>query len=346
MTADMIRVIVVDDSNFMVNVIKNILESDKGIRVIGTAKSGAEAIEKIKELKPDVVTLDVLMPGMNGLEALREIMRDCPTRVVMISAADKESADIVIRSLEEGAADFISKPQGPISPHMKRISSKIIDKVKTASSVDIEKLKNRKRREKKAHVKRIYGKSDAGVAIGASLGGISSIEKVLIPIKDSKASFFVVQHMLPEFVSSFAERLDSILNLKVKVAENGEMVKGGIVYIAPGGYHMKVINKRVVLEKGERVNGVMPSADVLMESVADEYGGKAIGIVLSGMGHDGSAGLKKIHDKRGLTIAESPESSTIFGMPNSAVESGCTDLVLDAGAIAHGVIETTEKLEK
>jgi Chemotaxis response regulator containing a CheY-like receiver domain and a methylesterase domain len=159
MTADMIRVIVVDDSNFMVNVIKNILESDKGIRVIGTAKSGTEAIEKIKELKPDVVTLDVLMPGMNGLEALREIMRDCPTRVVMISAADKESADIVIRSLEEGAVSFISKPQGPISPHMKRIASKIIDKVKTASSVDIEKLKNRKRREKKLMQKGSTGKA-------------------------------------------------------------------------------------------------------------------------------------------------------------------------------------------
>ena len=347
MNAEVIRVIVVDDSNFMINVIKDILECDKEIRVIDTARSGSEAIRKIQILKPDVVTLDVLMPGMNGLEALREIMHDCPTRVVMISAADKESAGIVLKCMEEGAASFISKPRGPISSHMDIIASKIIDKVKTANSIDIEKLKDGQRKTtEKGNEKKIYGAGKIGVVIGSSLGGLRSIEKVLISIKDSRASFFVVQHMLSEFISSCAKRFDSILNLKVKVAEDEEVVRGGIIYIAPGNYHMKVIDKKIVLEEGTRVNGVIPSADILMESISEEYGNKAIGIILSGMGHDGSAGLEKIHEMDGFTIAESEKSSTIFGMPKSAIDRGCVDLVLDAEEMGHAIKKTIRKMEE
>lgn len=338
-----IKVLVVDDSHFMQVVIKNILEKDAEIQVVGFASDGKEAIEKIRELKPDVVTLDVMMPSMNGLETLKEIMRTAPTRVVMVSAADKESAEIAVECLENGAVSFISKPMGTVSAGMRTIGNEIIESVKQASVVDVEKLKERKPLQLKGG-KRTYDNANIAVAMCASLGGIRSIEKVVFRLKETKASFFLVQHMVPEVIESFAERLNSLSSLCIKLAKDNEKIRGNVLYIAPGDLHMRVVDGKIALSKEERVNGVRPSADILFASIAEEYMDRSIGIVLSGTGRDGALGIKEIHSKGGLTIAESSESALAFNMPKSAIETGAVDLILKAEEIAEVVEERVQRM--
>lgn len=338
----MIRVLIVDDSHFMQTVLKNILESAGDIKVIGFAGDGKEAVEKTKELKPDVVTLDVMMPSMDGLETLREIMKTAPTRVLMISAADRESADIAVKCVENGAIGFISKPKGSISTGMHSIGDEIIESVRQASAVEIGKLRGKTVSAEQKNAKKTYESAGVAVSICASLGGIPSVEKVVLPIRESRASFFLVQHMVPEVVESFAARLDSLSAMYVKVAEAGEVVRGNVLYVAPGDMHMRISGGRIVLSREERVNGVRPSADVLFASIADEYGANAIGITLSGTGRDGAAGLKRMHERGAFTVAESPDSALAFNMPRSAIDMGAIDLVLRAEEI-HRMVE--EKLD-
>jgi two-component system chemotaxis response regulator CheB len=339
----MIKAFVVDDSHFMQVVIKNILESDPNIRVVGSASEGREAIEKIKELKPDVVTLDVMMPSMDGLETLKEIMRIAPTRVVMISAAEKESADIVVKCLESGAVSFISKPRGQISAGMYGIANEIIEGVKQAAALDIEKLKERRILPNVKRGKTAYETADFAVGLCASLGGIRSVEKVIMPLRESRASFFLVQHMVPEVIDSFAERLDSVSALYVKVAGEDEEVRGNVLYIAPGDMHMRVIDGRISLSREERVNGVRPSADILFASLAEEYGPRSIGIVLSGTGRDGARGMKEMHARGAKTIAEASETALAFNMPKNAIELGAVDMILRADEIPRVIEDTVQE---
>jgi two-component system chemotaxis response regulator CheB len=316
-----IKVLVVDDSALMRRMLTDILSGAEDIQVVGTAESGEEAVEKVLELSPDVVILDILMPGMGGLAALNEIMRRKPTPVIVFSSYDKP--DVTLESLERGAVDFVFKHMGDLE----RVASELIEKVRVAASVDVRRLRERKAPEKEFKI----------VVIGASTGGPRALNELLPKLpNDLPAAILVVQHMPANFTTSLAKRLNRACALEVKEAEDGEVIAPGRVYIAPGGYHLLLekgsINGSeafsIKLVKGPKRNNVIPSIDVTMESVAKAAGSRAIGVILTGMGYDGAAGLKAIKEAGGFTIAEDPSTCIVYGMPKAARDMGAVNKIL------------------
>ncbi len=340
-----IRVLVVDDSLFMRRIISDILSRDPQIEVIGIASNGLEGYEKTLELSPDVVILDVQMPVMDGLTALKKIMQDKPTPVIMFSALTKKDALVTIRALEYGAVDFLAKPYGPISLDLSSVAEDLIRKVKAAAIAKIRMFKFPKAIAIKRRPKPLYGESPpVAVAIAASTGGPSALREVLAKIPgDVPAAFLIVQHMPPFFTKVLAEHLDARSELKVKEAENGELVMPGVAYIAPGGYHMEVIKVgkivRIRLNKGPKINNVRPSADPLMISVAKAFGANSIGVVLTGMGSDGAIGMRAIKEAGGRTIVQDEETCVVPGMPLAALKLGVVDKVLPIWDIGDAVIQ-------
>jgi|Deesub1362A_J573_1020465.scaffolds.fasta_scaffold01796_4 two-component system chemotaxis response regulator CheB len=316
-----IKVLVVDDSALMRRVLTDILSEAEDILVVGTAESGEVAVEKVLELSPDVVILDILMPGMGGLAALNEIMRRKPTPVIVFSSYDKP--DVTLESLEMGAVDFVFKQMGDLE----RVASELIEKVRVAASVDVRRLIEKKAPDKKFKI----------VVIGASTGGPRALNELLSRLpNDLPAAILVVQHMPANFTTSLAKRLNRACALEVKEAEDGEVIIPGRVYIAPGGYHLLIekgsINGSEVfsikLAKGPKRNNVIPSIDVTMESVAKTAGSRAIGVILTGMGCDGAAGLKAIREAGGFTIAEDPSTCIVYGMPKAAADMGAVNKIM------------------
>lgn len=341
----MIRVLVVDDSLFMRKQIEDMLSKDKEIKVIGEAKDGLEAIEKIEKLNPDVVTLDILMPKMDGLQALKEIMKIHPTRVVMVSGADKTEGDIGIKSLEEGAIGFVSKPYGPISP-LETVKDEILLQVKNAAKVDLGKVMSRKRKAKKPGPKVKEEEAKIAVGVGASLGGIRAMEEIIPKIEYyDHAAFFVVQHLPSPFTVSFADRLNKLSNLKVVEAEDKEKIVAGRVYVARGGYKMKLKDKHIELIEEDKEPVIKNTIDTTMESISREFGKNSIGVLLTGMGKDGARGLKRMREKGAFTIAESKESCVVFGMPKSAIEMGAVDEILPNNQIADAIQYLLKEME-
>ncbi len=316
-----IKVLLVDDSALMRRMLTDILSEADDIKVVGTAESGEEAVEKVLELSPDVVILDILMPGMGGLAALNEIMKRKPTPVIVFSSYDKP--EITLESLEKGAVDFVFKHMGD----MERVARELIEKVRVAASVDVRRL-----REKKVHEKEFKI-----VVIGASTGGPRALNELLPELpRDLPAAILVVQHMPANFTASLARRLNRVCALEVKEAEDGEVIAPGTVYIAPGGYHLLIEKSQIngsevfsiKLVKGARRNNVIPSIDVTMESVAKAARSRAIGVLLTGMGSDGAAGLKAIKEAGGVTIAEDPSTCIVYGMPKAARDMGAVSKML------------------
>ncbi len=351
---DKIRVLVVDDSAFTRLAIKEILEKDPEIKVVGTAKDGLEAIEKVKKLKPDVVTLDVQMPRMDGIQALKRIMEENPVPVVMISALTKEGAKVTLEALKLGAVDFITKPSTVLPFDLSSIEKEIITKVKNAkySNPNIIRLMHLKK-FKNGVVRGKWKNTDKEICIliGSSTGGPSALENIIPRLPgDLPAPVFVVQHMPKgNFTSQLAERLNSQSELIVKEAENNETVKKGTVYIAPGGYHMLVKEilgkKKIKLTEDPPVNAVRPSVDVTAVSLVSAYGGSnIIGVILTGMGNDGAHGLRLIREKGGKTIACSEDTCVVFGMPKAAIELGAVDVVKPLYEIAEGIVKFAEVL--
>jgi len=290
-----IRVLVVDDSLFMRKAISNLLNSDPKISVIGTAKDGEEALQKISELNPDVITLDIEMPRMDGLTTLKEIMRRKPLPVIMLSALTKKGAKETFTALEYGAVDYVLKPSGTVSLDLKLVKDQLIAKIKTA-----------------ALTKPLMHKTIKP----------STVAKSIPPT-------LIVQHMPEGFTRFFAEHLDEKCQFKVKEAENGDQISRGLALVAPGGYHMLVQkNGRILLDKGPRVHNVRPAVDPMMFSVAEAYSSKVVGVLLTGMGKDGAKGMKAIKEKGGTTIAQDEKTCVVFGMPKAAIEEGCVDIVL------------------
>ncbi len=303
-----INVLVVDDSAFMRKVISDIIKLDEELNVIGTARNGKEAIEKIKELKPDVITLDVEMPVMDGLTALKIIIEEFHLPVIMLSTITKEGADATLKALELGAVDFITKPNNIFKMNEEEIVSQIGESIKIASRVTITSL--RKRNIPKTHFNNaspIYSRKDSSikkiVAIGTSTGGPRALQEIIpfIP-KNISASFLIVQHMPAGFTKSLAERLNNLSQIKVKEGENDEILKAGYAYIAPGGYHMKLYKEsnslyKIKLTKENPVSGHRPSVDMMMNSLTDLNIENLIGVILTGMGADGAQGMKKIKEK-------------------------------------------------
>jgi two-component system, chemotaxis family, protein-glutamate methylesterase/glutaminase len=342
-----IKVLVVDDSAFMRKVISDILNSDDEIDVIDVASNGKEALEKLKTLKPDVVTLDVEMPVMDGLSCLKEMLTSQYIPVIMLSSLTKEGADFTIKALEDGAVDFITKPTNIFKLSGEDKVKELIEKVKIArSTVRIKSYQN------KTYVHRpkeeIVKSSDIIkiVAIGTSTGGPKALQDVipLIP-GDVPAAFLVVQHMPPGFTKSLAERLNNLSEVVVKEAENGDIIKPGFVYIAPGDYHMHVekhdaASFRIKLSQEPPVGGHRPAVNTMMESLSDTGQTNIIGVIMTGMGGDGSEGVKKLKDvNNAYIIAQDEKSCVVYGMPKIAVQTGAVDKVVPLKQITSEIMK-------
>jgi len=331
------RVVVVDDSTFMRNFICDILHRDDKIKVVATAVNGIDAVEKIKLLKPDAVTLDIEMPEMDGLTALRIIMRDCPTPVVMLSNMTRLGANATVEALEIGAVDFVAKPSGNISLDLDKIQDELILKVKIAAHAyhRISRLQSADESFKDAC--RPDGPARPAipprkiVAIGTSTGGPKALQTVLSRLPGNiPAGIAIVQHMPAGFTRSLAERLNSISELEVSEACDGDELLMGRVLLAPGDSHMKIrqTGDRFYIKLSDEppVGGLRPCVDKLMESVA-ECSVPIVGVLLTGMGQDGVKGLKRIKSVKGYTIAEDESTCIVYGMPRAAVENRCVDRV-------------------
>ena len=333
-----IKVLVVDDSAFMRKMLREILSSDPDIEVIGVARNGKEAIEKVNLLSPDVITMDVEMPVMTGIQAVEKIMKQKPTPIIMVSAYTVENASITFEALDRGALDFVTKPGGPISIRLQDVKEKIIEKVKAVSHVNVKALRPPlKRRER---LEALPGDMEKLVVIASSTGGPKALSYIIPRLPgDLRAGILVVQHMPEGFTRPFAERLDKLSKLTVKEAEEGEKIASSVVYIAPSGYHMKIGEEWIIhLTKDAPMHGVRPAADITMLSAASVSGKSTIGVVLTGMGKDGSMGVREIKARGGMVIAQDKKTSVIFGMPKAAINTGCVDEVLPLEDIPEGIV--------
>lgn len=351
-----VKVLVVDDSAFMRKLITDFLSEDPRFHVIGTARNGKDAIQKVKEWQPDVVTLDVEMPEMNGLDALQAIMSENPTRVVMLSTTTMEGAENTLLAMSYGAIDFIAKPSGAISLDLDKVKEEIIMKVLMASKANVQgfSIKKdkgpppiediRKRQTGTAAKTQAYTAKKL-VCIGTSTGGPRALQQVLTSLpKTIDAPILVVQHMPAGFTKSLAVRLDSISEITVKEAEDGDVLQKGTAYIAPGGYHLKVkdggSNITIYLDRTDPINGHRPSVDVMYQSVSELKNYSKVAVIMTGMGSDGANGLKALKSSGGtIAIAESEETSVVFGMPKSAIATNLVDEVVNLKEIAATIMK-------
>ncbi len=349
----MIRVLVVDDSPFICHLLTSYLRSSPEFEVVGTALDGAEAVALTSELSPDVVTMDLNMPQMDGLEALQRIMYDHPTPVVMISGVSSKAARTTLEAVEMGAVDFVLKytPDADTNPNALRLD--IISKVRAAAGIKVVRSlrpyaadsPRRKVKIKAAAVHRspILPYLPGGViVIGASTGGPVAVRELLAELPaDIGAAIIVVQHIPASFTPVLAAQLDRRIALSVKEARTGDKLKAGQVLIAPGNFHLLIRpNSRIRLNQGQKIKGHRPSIDVTMQSVAQVYGAQTRGVVLTGMGDDGSLGLVAIRAKGGKTFAQNRDSCVINGMPQRARERGVVDFVADPPTIARILMNT------
>ncbi|MGH9498669.1 MAG: protein-glutamate methylesterase/protein-glutamine glutaminase [Terriglobales bacterium] len=340
-----VRVLVVDDSALMRKLIPQILAADRSIEVVGTAMDGNFGLKKIAELKPQVVTLDLEMPGMGGLDMLKEIMRSHRLPVIVVSSHSTEGASITLKALSMGAFDFVAKPSD-VSARMPEIAHELISKVKAAAqsrgirvspvapaaSKPVEKAPaDSKRRPSRV------------VAIGISTGGPQALQYLLPQLpKDFPGTILVVQHMPEGFTEMFSRRLDEICAIKVKEAQSGDLLLAGRALICPGSRHLKVkrlpLGDVVVLGDEPRVNGHRPSVDVLFRSVAEEFGNNSVGVIMTGMGEDGAQGLGQLKAAGAMTIAQNEESCVVYGMPKAAIERGYAVRVVALEALANTLL--------
>lgn len=331
-----IKVLVVDDSPVVRQVLSRIVVKDSRVVQVDTAPSGSLALRKIAKLDPDVVTLDVEMPHMDGIAVLKRIMEETPRPVIMVSAVTQAGASKTVMALELGAVDFVAKPTTGLSRDIAIVGAELLDKIAAVSH-----LKTRWRRREQASAgerPQTLGPDASAascrdiVAIGASTGGTEAIRAVLSGLPaDFPASVVVVQHMPAGFTRSFAERLNELCPISVKEAAHRDMLHPGRALLAPGHSHMTVhrdeIGEFIELSKAPPVGGHRPSVDVLFDSVADAYGDRAVAVLLTGMGRDGAAGMRRVHEHGGLTIAQDEETCVVFGMPKAAVLEGSVDFV-------------------
>jgi len=321
-----VRVLVVDDSALMRKLIPQMLAGDEAIDVVGTAMDGSFCLKKIEELKPNVVTLDLEMPGMNGIDTLKEIMRHNPVPVIVFSSHSTEGASVTMKALGLGAFDFVTKPKDA-SAHMAETARELIAKVKAAADCKLKPRVLPGARPKPEKIVAPSGAPNKIVAIGVSTGGPQALEFVLSQLPGNfPGAITVVQHMPDGFTDMFARRLDEVCPLRVKEAQSGDLLLPGRVLICPGSRHMKVkrlpLGDIAVLSDEPRVNGHRPSVDVLLKSVAEEFHTNAVGVLMTGMGDDGAEGLGAIKREGGMTIAQSEESCVVYGMPKAAIERG------------------------
>lgn len=342
-----IKVLIIDDSAVVRKILTEILSADKGIEVIGTAMDPYIARDKIKKLNPDVLTLDVEMPKMDGISFLRNLMRLRPMPVIMISSLTEEGADIALEALGLGAIDYVSKPKIDIKNQLGDYSEEIITKVKAAASAriipgvtDTSKVSASsspsrvapKRTTQKRKSGKIIKTTEKIIAIGASTGGTEAIKEILMKMRPDSPGTVIAQHIPATFSTAFAKRMDGVSPMAVCEAVDGQQVLPGHAYIAPGDKHLMLERSGARyycrLDDGELRNRHKPSVEVLFESVEEAAGLNAIGIILTGMGADGARGLKEMRDSGAVTIAQDENTSVVWGMPGEAVKMDAADYVL------------------
>jgi two-component system chemotaxis response regulator CheB len=341
-----IKILVVDDSAFARLSIARELKIAGGIEIVDFARNGVEALEKIKQIKPDVITLDVEMPQMDGLETLSHIMNECPTPVVMLSSLTGNGTEATLKALELGAVDFFLKNTlaNPIGNEGSADSLK--NKIIMASMVKIPKSSPTFEPPAvvETHLKKEFPSQPAEmvVVIGSSTGGPKALYTVVPNLPaDIPATVLIVQHMPPGFTNSLANRLDQLSNIHVKEAAPGDVLYTGMAYVARGGYHMIIGHDGVLeLTQSATVCGVRPSVNVTMQSVVEHYGSAVLGVVLTGMGTDGTVGAQYIKSAGGKVLVQDESTCVVYGMPKSIADSGYADAILPIRRISHGIIET------
>lgn len=341
-----IRVLNVDDSALMRQVLGQLLAKDPDIEVIGTAPDPYVAREKIKALNPDVITLDVEMPKMDGLTFLEKLMRGRPMPVVMVSSLTEAGCQTTLRALELGAVDFITKPKIDLREGMEELADDLIAKVKAAAAAKIKGAGATKTSPPPAVL--VTGSSamikttDTIIAIGSSTGGTEAVKEVLEVLPPNTPPIVITQHMPERFTKTWADRMNGLCRISVKEAKDGDSVLPGHALIAPGNYHMRLVRSgarySVKLDQEEPVNRHRPSVDVLFDSVAQYAGANAVGVILTGMGGDGAKGMLAMKQAGAFTIAQDEASCVVFGMPKEAIKLGGVERVLPLGDIASAVL--------
>ncbi|WP_421774996.1 protein-glutamate methylesterase/protein-glutamine glutaminase [Gracilimonas sp.] len=344
----MIKVLIIDDSAVVRKLLTEELSKQKDIEVVGTAIDPYIAREKIIQLKPDVLTLDLEMPRMDGLSFLAKLMKHFPMPVVVVSSLTPKNSANALNALRLGAVDVICKPGSAYSTQ--NISQDIVKAIRTASVARFDKhmdtVRSAQSKQKKAELKEPAGlqhTTDKLIAIGASTGGTRALEAVLTELPGNLPGIVITQHMPPVFTKSFAERLNSICRLKVKEAEDGDLVKSGQVLIAPGNFHMLIEKSGAKyytrIKSGPPVHHQRPSVDVMFNSVAKSAGVNAMGVILTGMGADGAQGLLNMKEAGAYTIAQDEATSVVYGMPKEAVTVGAVEEILPLQAIPEAIIK-------
>lgn len=335
-----IRVLIVDDSATARAVLREILESDPSFEVVATASDAYIARDKIVELKPDVICLDVEMPRMDGITFLKKLMHYMPMPVVMVSSLTQSGAKTTLEALEAGAVDFVPKLHSHIYDSKDEMRDELIAKIKMAAKVKV--FKKELNTNKSANMTSLAETTNKIVAIGASTGGTEALKEVLMGLPRNSPGIVIVQHMPANFTAPFAQRLDSLCAMEVREAKNGDSITPGVVLVAPGDFHMVVRRSGaryfVEIGSGEKISGHKPSVDVLFNSVAKIAGSNAIGVILTGMGADGAKGLLAMKRAGARTIGQDEASCVVYGMPKIAHDIGAVDKQVALSKIANSVL--------
>lgn len=346
----MIKVLIVDDSALIRKLLKEIISRYHDLQVVGTAHDAYQARDMINALSPDVITLDIEMPRMDGLSFLAKLMKARPTPVIMISTLTEAGAQATLHALELGAVDFLPKPKLDIASGMEEYAADIATKIRAAAQAKISRTQSLTQAPRRPNpiLQSSYSGTEKLIALGASTGGTEALREVLTVMPPASPAILITQHMPAGFTKSFAKRLDQVCAVRVKEAEHQERILPGWAYLAPGGYHLRLgrsgANYQVVLDNSEPVNRHRPSVDVMFSSIAKEAGANCAAALLTGMGKDGAKGMGELQSSHAFTIAQDEESSLIYGMPRAAVEAGFADCVLPLHAIPIRLVEWFHRL--
>ena len=329
----MINVLIVDDSKTTRQVMRDILASDPEVRVVGEASDGREAVDQVIRLRPDIITMDIVMPKMNGLEAISYIMAKRPTPILVVSSlADRKEVNIAFKAIKLGALEVVGTPEVETAEDFERLRKTIVEKVKLLSRIRVITHHLGRRKWEKLTLGPTGGKGAPQrrvVAVGASTGGPNAVTTLLAPLpRDFPAAILLVQHITEGFSAAFAQWLEKEIQMEVRVPEDRETIEPRRVYVAPGDLHLTVRGGRIVFSDGPALNSCKPSIDVLFSSVAETYGEEALAVLLTGMGKDGANGCKSIIDKGGRTLVQDEATSLVFGMPQAAISIGAATEVL------------------
>ena len=358
----MLKVLICDDSALMRKILKQIITDAPDLEVAGVARNGDDAVAKARELQPDVVTMDINMPGMDGITAMQHILAEDIAPVLMVSSLTQEGAETTFEALALGAFDFVAKPGGTVTLDMSSVAQEIVDKLKTACGKGTKSRLSRKRKPGRPQAVRTTTgpvpatvsdrtarsprkkRSFKGVALGISTGGPKTIFDVLPYLPQYlNAAIFITQHMPPTFTATFAKRIDNNCAMRCKEAEAGMIVKPGVIYLAKGGLHLclrTTLTGDIIIRTPKRpVTAFIPGIDVMMESVLNVFGSDTVGVEMTGMGSDGADAMVQIKATGGITIAESEETAIVFGMPKEAINRGGVDIIAPSYQIADEIIK-------